>query len=181
MTADDDLHYRECFELRDGSPAILRLMRPDDKERLIAAFAKLERQTVYTRFFAHLKELPAGPLDRIGRIDLVRLAALVVTVGSGANEAIVGSATYVADTAPDGVRRAEVAFTIEEDVQRQGLAGRLLAALAGIARRHGIERFEAEVLSANASMLSVFRRSKLPMTQRREGGVLHIEMELGRH
>lgn len=179
---DADFRFHEQLMLPDGTQATLRLMRPDDKERLIAAFAKLDRQTVYTRFFAHLKQLPEGPLNRIDRIDLVRLAAIVVVVGvgDGSDEAIVGSATYVADTAPDGVRAAELAFTIEEDYQRQGLAGRLLAALAGIARRHGIERFHAEVLAANAPMLSVFRRSGLSLTQRREGGVLHIEMELGR-
>lgn len=175
----DDARFSQPATLRDGTPVTIRMMRPDDRDRLVAAFAKLDRQSVYTRFFSYRNELPEGPLNRIDQIDLVRLAALVVSLGSGADEQIIGSATYVASDAPDGQRSAEVAFTIEEDYQRQGLARRLLDALAGIARRHGIARFEAEVLAANRSMLAVFERSGLPMTRRHERGVIHIALELG--
>jgi len=176
--SDKDFNFSQTLVLRDGTQATMRLMRPDDKDKLVAAFAKLDRETIYTRFFSYLKELPEGPLNRIDRIDLVRLTALVVSVGADADEIIIGGATSVADTAADGVRSAEVAFTIEEDYQRQGLASQLLGALAGIARRHDIERLSAEVLAANAPMLSVFKRSGLPMTQHRDGGVIHVIMDL---
>lgn len=175
----DDFHFEQSATLRDGRAVTLRLMRPDDKQRLIEAFAKLDRQSIYTRFFAFRKELPPGPLNRIHRIDLVRLAALVVTLGSGDDETVIGSASYVAETAADGTREAEVAFTIEEDFQRQGLAGRLLAALSGIARRHGISRFKAEVLAGNAPMLAVFQRCGLPMRTRRNGEVVELSLDLG--
>ena len=174
----NDTPFGRHITLRDGRTATIRLMRPDDKERLVAAFAKLERQTVYTRFFSFRSQLPEGPLNRIDTIDLVRLAALVVTLGSGADEAIIGSATYVATDAADGAKAAEVAFTIEEDFQGQGLAGRLLAELAGIARSHGIARFDAEVLAHNGAMLAVFRRSGLPMQLRQAGEVVHVALTL---
>ena len=48
----------------------------------------------------------------------------------------------------------------------------------GIARQHGIGRFEAEVLAGNASMLKVFERSGLPLTKARDGGVIHVVMDL---
>ena len=175
----DDFCFEQSATLRDGRAVTIRLMHPGDKQRLIEAFAKLDRQSVYTRFFSYRKELPPGPLNRIDRIDGVRLAALVVTLGEGDDEAVIGSATYVAETAADGVREAEVAFTIEEDFQRQGLAGRLLAALAQIARRHGIGRLKAEVLAGNAPMLAVFQRCGLPMQSRRSGETVVLTMELG--
>lgn len=168
----------QVFRLRDGRLATLRTMRPDDKDRLIAAFDKLERQTVYTRFFSFRNALPEGPLSRIHTVDFVRLAALVVTVGTGADEQVIGSATYVAEDAADGARTAEVAFTIEEDFQGQGLAGRLLAALADIARRHGIVRLQAEVLAHNGAMLAVFKRSGLPMQMRPAAEVVHVSLSL---
>ena len=175
----DDRHFSQALTLRKGTPVTIRVMRPDDKNRLEAAFAGLDPQSIYTRFFGFRKELPEGPLKRIATIDFVRLLGLVVTTGEGADEIIIGSATYVADTAPDGTREAEVAFTIEEDYQGQGLAGKLLAAMAAIARRHGITRLVAEVLAGNAAMLSVFQRSSLPMTRKRvEGGVIRVELEL---
>ena len=105
-------------------------------------------------------------------------AALVVTVGTGADEAIIGSATYVAGDAADGPRTAEVAFTIEEDYQGQGLAGRLLAGLVDIARRHGIQGFKAEVLAHNGAMLAVFKRSGLPMQMRPAAEVVHVSLSL---
>ena len=79
---------------------------------------------------------------------------------------------------PDGAKAAEVAFTIEEDYQGNGLATRLLETMIEIARRHRIVRFEADVLADNAAMLAVFNRCGLPMRKRRDGGVTHIEMDL---
>jgi len=105
----DDFHFEQAATLRDGRSVTMRLMRPDDRQRLIDAFARLDRQSVYKRFFSYRKELPRGPLDRIDRIDLVRLAALVVTIGQGDDETVIASGTYVADTAADGRREAEVA------------------------------------------------------------------------
>lgn len=180
MTGRSEVAFRRPTALRDGTPALIRVMRPSDRDGIVAAFARLDRASVYTRFFSFRKELPESALARIGDIDFVRLAGLVVTVGTGADETVVGTATYVAAPAPDGATVAEVAFTIEEDFQRQGLAGQLLAALAEIARDHGIARLTAEVLADNSAMLAVFRRSGLPMQQRREDGVIRIELDLGR-
>jgi hypothetical protein len=52
------------------------------------------------------------------------------------------------------------------------------AALVTLARRHGLVRLEAEVLSVNAPMLAVFQRSGLPLRQRRESGVIHLDLDL---
>ena len=108
--------------------------------------------------------------------SLDALAGLVVTIGCGADETVIGGASYVGHSEANGAKVAEVAFTIEEDFHGQGLASRLLAALATLARRHGLVRFEAEVLAANAPMLAVFQRSGLPLRRRSEGGVIHLDL-----
>jgi len=175
---DPDAAFRQATTLRDGTPVTIRVMRPDDRERIITAFNKLEPGTIYTRFFSYRKEIPASTLDRIAAIDFVHLAGLVATLGAGADETVIGSATYVAIPAPDGAKAAEVAFVIEEDYQGQGLASKLMVALTGLARRHGIVRFVAEVLAGNAPMLGVFQRCGLPMSRRSEHGVVHVELDL---
>jgi RimJ/RimL family protein N-acetyltransferase len=174
----DDRQFSQASTLRDGTPVTIRAMHPDDRDRLVAAFNKLEPGTIYTRFFSFRKEIPASTLDRIAAIDFDNLAGLVVTVGSGESETVIGGASYVASTADDGAKVAEVAFTIEEDYQRQGLASQLMAMVTKLARRHGIARFEADVLSGNTGMLTVFQRSGLPMRRRTEGGVVHVTMDL---
>jgi len=176
---DPDAAFSQATTLRDGTPVTIRVMRPDDRDRIVAAFNKLEPGTIYTRFFSYRKEIPDSTFERIAAIDFVHLAGLVATIGEGADETVIGSATYVAIPTPGGgTAAAEVAFVIEEDYQGQGLATKMLAALTGLARRHGIVRFEAEVLAGNSPMLGVFQRCGLPMRRRSEHGVVHVEMDL---
>lgn len=174
----DDMQMRRHIALRDGTPAIIRPMRPDDRDRIVAAFALLDASSIYTRYFTHMKALPERALDRLKDVDFERLAGLVVTIGSGDDEVVIGSSMYVVLDTPDDARAAEVAFTIEEDYQRNGLATRLLETMIEIARRHRIVRLEADVLTGNAAMLAVFDRCGLPMRKRRDGGVTHVEMDL---
>ena len=176
--AGDDRRFNQTAALRDGTPVTIRVMRPDDRERIVTAFSKLEPGTIYTRFFSFRKEIPAKTLDRIADIDFDHLAGLVATIGSGSDETVIAVASYVVVQADDGVRTAEVAFTVEEDFQGQGLATRLMAALTLLARKHGIARFEADVLSGNTPMLVVFQRCGLAMRRHSEGGVVHVTMDL---
>lgn len=175
---DADFDLKEPFVLHDGRQALIRVVRPDDRERLIAAFALLEPRTIYSRFFTYRKEIPPETLDRIDRIDFVHVAGLVVTLAGVEGETIIGAAGYVGRIAEDGASAAELAFTIEEDFQHQGLATRLFELLLQMARRHAIVRFEAEVLAENVPMLNVFRHCGLPLRQRREAGTVRFEIDL---
>jgi RimJ/RimL family protein N-acetyltransferase len=160
--------------LKNGTVVTLRPLHADDRQRLAAAIRGLDAQTIYTRLFSHRKELTEAGLDRAMRVDDEREVVIVATTGRGADEAIIGGGRYVVT----GEGRAEIAFTVEEDYQGQGVAGRLFAALVDLARQRGITVFEAEVLSGNPSMLRVFERTGLPMRKRSEGGVVHLELTL---
>ena len=174
----DPSQFRQPIVLRDGTPAVIRAIRPDDVDRVVTAFRKLEPESIYTRFFSYKKELTATELDRLGGADFVHAVVLVVAVGTGADETLIGGASYNVHTVADGTKVAEVSFTIEEDYQGQGLSSRLLSLLADIARRQGITHFEAEVLSGNSPMLLVFQHSGLPMTMKKDESVVHILMDL---
>jgi len=164
--------------LRNGLEVTVRDVRSDDRDRLVRAFRGLERQTVYTRFFRYVDAPTEAQLKRATEFDSKRESALVVTIGRGADEVIIGGGRYVATPSEGGARAAEVAFLVEEDYQGLGIAGLLLRHLVEIGRARGLTRLEADVLTENGSMLRVFKRSGLPMRQRREGGVVHIELTL---
>ena len=164
--------------LRNGVAVTIRAARADDRERVADAFRRLDRESVYTRFFAFKHELSVAELARIGAMDFSSDVMLVATIAATDGEVVIGSARYIADAPSDGPRDAEVSFTVEEDYQGLGLAGRLLTHLVAIARHSGIERFTADVLPGNAPMLAVFSRSGLPMRQRRQTGVVHLTLEL---
>jgi len=179
MSDTGDLsQFRQAGALRDGTPVLIRTARANDRQRLVAAFQGLDPQSIYTRYFSFRKELSEAELGRLGAADFDRNVLLVVTLGSGADEAIIAGASYVVldPTAP--TRTAELAFTVEEDYQGQGLASKLMATITDIARSRGIGRCVAEVLAGNRGMLSVFQRSGFPMTTSRDGGVVHIVLDM---
>jgi RimJ/RimL family protein N-acetyltransferase len=178
--AGDDRRFTERTMLRDGTPVMIRAMRADDRDRIIDAFHKLEPESIYTRFFAPVKEIPAQSLKLIAGVDFEKFGALVATLGTGSDETVIAGASYVVASDTAEGRTAEVSFTVEEDYQGQGLASKLLALLTRIARHHGITRFEADVLAGNTPMLKVFERGGLPMRRHSEGGVVHLTMDLGR-
>jgi len=168
-----------CTEtLRNGLTVTIRALRPDDRTRVAAAVQGLDRDSIYTRLFSYRKELTEAGLNRIMAVDPAHEVALLVTRGVGQEEIAIASGRYIAADPREGETTAEVAFIVEEDYQRLGIASRLLKHLANIARERGVAALEADVLAENASMLAVFARSGLPMQQRREGGVIHVTMSL---
>ena len=168
-----------CTEtLRNGLAVTIRALRPDDRDRVAAATRKLDRESIYSRLFSYRNELTDAGLSRVMAVDPDREVALLVTMGAGPEEIVIASGRYVASAAPGAERTAEVAFVVEEDYHRLGIAGRLLIHLADIARRRGIVTFEADVLAGNKSMLGVFARSGMPMQQRRDGSVVHVTLSL---
>ena len=171
-----------CEEtLRNSLRVTIRAVRPDDRERLAKAFASLDRESVYTRFFAYKSELSAAELARIDAMDFVHEVMLVATICPAGDEVVIAAAHYVELEQPStvGARSAELAFVVEEDYQGLGLAGRMLSHLIAIARQAGIGRLVAEVLPGNKPMLAVFARSGLPLHRQRGDGVVHVTMELG--
>ena len=174
-------HFSEAMQLRNGAPATVRAIRPDDRERLQAAFLALDPESVYLRYFSYKPELSEADLDRLCNPDFRERVVLVVTQPADSGEIIVGSGGYVRHPAPDGAPAAEVAFAVEEDVQGQGISSQLLAVLARMARADSIERFDAEVLSRNTAMLQVFGHSGLTMSQEPpdDDGVIRLSLSLG--
>jgi RimJ/RimL family protein N-acetyltransferase len=170
--------YDKIATLKNGTAVRIRSVRPDDRNRISEAFRKLEAESIYTRFFHHKKALSDDELKAATEVDFENVVALVVTVGEEGKETIIGGGRYVAFDAGGALRSAEIAFTVEEDYHRQGIAGLLLEHLASIAREKGLSRFEAEVLPENRGMLAVFSRSGLPMQKEFSGDAVHVTLAL---
>ena len=172
----DARSFRAEDRLRDGTPIVIRAVRSDDRDRMREASSRLSPEAIYLRLFAPKKELTEAGLKRLIEVDFEREVALVATIGSEAQEVLIGGGRYV--RADKSAQTAEVAFTVDGRYRGQGIASRLLQHLAAIARVHGITRFEAEVLAENRPMLSVFARSGLPVERHREGAIVHLTLTL---
>ncbi len=161
--------------LRDGGSIHVRAIRPDDKGRLLDHFGRLSARSVYFRFFGVKTRLTDDELRQFTEVDFRDRVALVATLRHGADEEIIGVGRYaLAATDPGHPRRAEVAFAVADAHQRRGIGAVLLEHLAEIARAHGVEEFEADVLGENNAMLAVFLRSGYRVTRALEHGEFHL-------
>jgi RimJ/RimL family protein N-acetyltransferase len=175
---EDAGKFRTKDVLKDGTSVTVRAVHRDDRVRMVTAFRNLDRETVYSRFFAFKDALSEAELERIATLDFWHDVMLVVTVGDGDDEVVIGAGSYSVHSTAGGTSAAEVAFVVEEDYQGRGIAKRLLAHLVRLATDRGVARFEAEVLSDNHSMLRVFSRSGLPMRRHLDGGTTHVSLDL---
>jgi RimJ/RimL family protein N-acetyltransferase len=170
--------FHQTAVLRNGTPIVIRAIRPDDISKVITGFRHLNPESVYSRFFSAKKELSERELHDLRTTNFVDTVVLVAAIQSQDEEHLIGGASYHMHTSGDGKKIAEVAFTIEKEYQGQGLSRQLLAILIALARNQGIQQFEAEVLSGNASMLKVFEHSGLPIRKRREDQSVYVVLDL---
>ena len=153
-------HEERDVVLRSGATARLRPIRPADAPALLRFYKGLSPNSLYFRFFS-VPAIDAAKTDDFCRIDYDNVMALVCEAGG----TIVAIAQYF--RFPKHRERAEVAFTVDDALQGQGIGTRLLERLAEIAREHGITSFEAEVLGDNRRMLDVFSNCGFETTERR--------------
>ena len=61
----DPNDYIEHETLKDGTKVTVRAIRPKDAPSILEAFGKLDRESVYRRFFSLKKELSASELKQL--------------------------------------------------------------------------------------------------------------------
>jgi hypothetical protein len=102
----------------DGTPVVIRAIRPEDAERLIAFYERLSEHTAYQRFFTVMKRLPPDWARLLANVDYVRRLALIAEVQTPGLPELIAVARYE-PTALAGT--AEVAFVVQDGWQNKGL------------------------------------------------------------
>ncbi|HTO89117.1 MAG TPA: GNAT family N-acetyltransferase [Thermoanaerobaculia bacterium] len=159
--------------LRNGATVRLRSIRPTDTASVEQLHRRLSPESLYFRFLGSPgSDAAARKAAWICGADGLNQVVLVVESG----DRIVATAGYYVE--PKRAGRAEVAFTVEDAVQGQGVGTRLLERLAEIARERGISTFVADVHPQNRRMLEVFRNCGFAVEQRVEEGVVRVIISL---
>lgn len=140
--------------LRDGTPVLLRQIRPEDRHRLVEGFRRLSPASRYLRFHTEMEDFTATQLDYLTRVDHLDHEALVAVDLAHPEVPGIGVARYIRD--PDAREVAEAAVTVADEYHGQGAGTLLLGALAARAREQGIRVFRNYVLAGNTAMLDVF-------------------------
>lgn len=164
--------------LDDGTPVTLRAVRDDDAPKIRRAFHTLGPETIHARFFDQRAEVTEAELLHIIGVDFRRDVALLVTIGKGEDEIVIGGVSYFALDDFDPPKRAELAFTIVDGYQGHGMGRVLMHEIIGIARANGIHYLEADLFADNIPMLHVFQHAGLPLVLLREEDTIHIRLEV---
>lgn len=155
FTAD----YVERATLRDGTPVLLRLICPEDKDLLRREFERWSQESRYARFHAAKTKLTDEELRYLTEIDQESHFAIgaVSEQGDGHGEpAGLGIARFI--RLPDQLGElstAEAAISVADVAQGKGLGRLLFLRLVAAAAERGIARFRCEVLGTNMSMASL--------------------------
>ena len=143
--------------LRDGTPVVLRHLRPEDREGLRLAYLELSAESRYARFLAPVPRLTPTMLDTlVDRVDDVdHVARLLVSATDPEDEIAVGR--FVRDRAD--ATTAEVAFTVADDRHGLGAGSALCDGLVCAALERGVTRFTATLLSENEGAVRLLSRA----------------------
>jgi acetyl coenzyme A synthetase (ADP forming)-like protein len=161
--------------LVDGGTAHVRPIRADDLERLRSLHGRLSPESIYFRFFSPLPRLPERQLHRLVEVDYRDRFALVAVLDGEIVAVVRYDRGAESDTESEA---AEVAFVVEDDQQRRGLATLMLEHLAAVARSNGIVRFTAETLPDNRAMMDVFRHAGFDVTSHFDQGVIDVSFPI---
>jgi acetyl coenzyme A synthetase (ADP forming)-like protein len=161
--------------LRDGSTLRLRAPVTADAAALLSFFERLSPASRYLRFHGVRRVEPSLVAPFLDP-DWAERGALIGALADEAGvERIVALASYVRLRGP---ATAEVAFAVEDELQRRGIGTRLLERLAAHAGAAGIERFVAEVLPENRQMLGVFEHVGFEARRELDQGEVEVEFPI---
>ena len=160
--------------LRDGGTLRLRPPTAADTEALLDFYRALSSQSLYRRFHG-LPSLRPQLVESLLEPDWTERGALLGALADEHGERVVAIGNYVRLRDP---ALAESAFAVADSEQGRGIGTRLLERLASRAAEVGIERFVAEVLPENRSMLGVFERAGYELTRELAGGVVEVQFPI---
>ena len=175
FTAD----YVERMRLRDGTPVILRLICPEDKDLLRREFERWSHDSRYARFHAHKSRLTDDELRYLTEVDQESHFAIgaVREGGDGNGDPIgLGIARFI--RLPDKLGEpvtAEAAISVADIAKGKGLGRLLFMRLVSAAAERGIERFRCEVLGTNQSMSGLIEAVAPEHHTEVEAGVMSID------
>jgi RimJ/RimL family protein N-acetyltransferase len=170
----DAVDYSVVEFCRNGQSIEIRALKPTDRPGMLQAIGRTRAESLYRRFFGSKRTFSELEIEFFVNIDFVNHVALVAVTKRDGKDIIIGGGRYVV------VQRetAELAFTVTDEYQGQGIGTALLRHLVKLARNAGIKDLVADVLPDNTPMLKVFEKSGLAIRTTREADAIHVTLEI---
>jgi acyl-CoA hydrolase/GNAT superfamily N-acetyltransferase len=149
-------HLTHSKIVKEGLNIQFRAIKPSDVDEMRRFFYRLPDESKYLRYFAPIDAMPHEEMQEYVTVDHRHIISIVAIVGDPQDESIIAEARYI--RWPDR-SFADVAFAVDEKYRRIGIGSYLYQMLLDIAKKNGLEGFNATVLADNAPMLKVFQKN----------------------
>lgn len=170
--AEDEIH----LVTEEGVPLFVRPVRPEDAPLFQGFFQVLSQETIYYRFFGHIKELNPQMLARFTQIDYEREIALVALDDDREAGRMLGVARISGD--PDG-KEGEFAVVVGDPWHGKGIGSYLLEKCLTIAEKRGFQRVHGIVLRENQSMLALGKKLGFQVKAGPDAGEFELDITMG--
>jgi len=169
--------YLSCVitRLEDGSPLLIRTIRPDDKPLLIDGLARLSPDSRYKRFLGPKPRFTANELRYLTEVDGIDHVAYIALRGDAPTELVAVARLVRSVTCPQA---AEIAVTVCDDWQRRGIGKLLGDHLAMAARDRGIRYLTGTMAADNEGAHRLFHHVSTQLRERHEGPVDELWADL---
>lgn len=169
----------ETFHTKSGLPVSVRYLEPADVPLLVDLFEHMGDESRYRRFNQPLEQVTT---ERVWT-EAKNIAHAVMTNSRGLIAfadlldqpyAPVAAARYVLV----GEGEAEVALSVRDDMQGQGIGRRLFQLLVEEAKAAGLQRLVGSVQNDNAAVWGLLRHVNAPIDHILDGAVTEIVIHL---
>lgn len=172
--------YIQSSKLQDGTPVVLRPIRPEDEPMLVKFHESLSEQSVYYRYFSALKLPQRIAHERLIRIcfnDFDREIALVIERKNHTNGSheLLGVGRLSKN---HGLNEAEFSLVVSDPWQNRGAGRQLLEELIQIGRDEHLDCILAFILPENHAMQHLCRKLGFDLQYDEEGGQWKARLQL---
>ncbi|MGA4605446.1 GNAT family N-acetyltransferase [Pseudoalteromonas maricaloris] len=161
--------------LKDGRPATLRPIRPEDERAHQEFDQSLSKEDRYRRFFGELPQFNHEQLAKMTQIDYDREMAFIVTVPNKSSYQTLGVSRVLMD--PDN-QVAEFAVVVRSDCQGLGLGRILMEAAIKHCRKQGVQSIEGITLPENSGMIGLAKKLGFTVSRDFEEGTIQMVLHL---
>ena len=141
--------------LRDGTPVILRPIKPEDEPLWLEMLGSCSKESIYSRFRYNFHYNSHEIATQFCYIDYDREMGIVAEIDYEGRKRLIGVGRLISDS---DLEVAEYAVLVTDDWQNKELGHKLTAYCEEIARAAGIKTLYAETTRDNKGMITVFRK-----------------------
>ncbi len=166
----------EPAKLHDGSPVILRPIRPEDQPAHADLMARMTPQDLRMRFFGQVRQIHHHQMARLTQIDYDREMAFIASrLGKDGQPETLGVIRTVTD--PDN-QRAELAALVRSDMKGTGLGTMMMEKIIRYQRTRGTKTIYAQIMTENSAMLRLALKNGFVRQHSDDPDIIETVLEL---